>query len=79
MSRAFGAASAAAFIQPNVSVITFVMLDFASGIVRVHNSIGTYTWGGEDWIGVRIAWQRVSTRRRRRCFTVRNNTNFVCS
>ena len=52
MSRAFGAASAAAFIAPNVSVITFVMLDFASGIVRVHNSIGTYTWGGEDWIGV---------------------------
>tara|TARA_R110000823_G_scaffold253162_1_gene375700 strand:- start:62 stop:712 length:651 start_codon:yes stop_codon:yes gene_type:complete len=52
MSRAFGAASAAAFIEPNVSVITFVMLDFASGIVRVHNSLGTYTWGGEDWVGV---------------------------
>jgi hypothetical protein len=52
MSRAFGAASAAAFIQPNVSIITFVMLDFASGIVRVHNGIGTYTWGGEDWVGV---------------------------
>jgi len=52
MSRAFGAASAAAFIQPNVSVITFVMLDFASGVVRVHNNIGTYTWGGEDWVGV---------------------------
>jgi len=52
MSRAFGAASAAAFIAPNVSVITFVMLDFASGIVRLHNSIGTYTWGGEDWVGV---------------------------
>ena len=52
MSRAFGAASAAAFIQPNVSIITFVMLDFASGIVRVHNGLGTYTWGGDDWIGV---------------------------
>ena len=52
MSRAFGAASAAAFIQPNVSIITFVMLDFASGIVRVHNGLGTYTWGGEDWVGV---------------------------
>jgi hypothetical protein len=52
MSRAFGAASAAAFIQPNVSIITFVMLDFASGIVRVHNGLGTYTWGGNDWIGV---------------------------
>lgn len=52
MSRAFGAASAAAFIQPNVQIITFVMLDFASGIVRVHNGLGTYTWGGNDWIGV---------------------------
>jgi hypothetical protein len=52
MSRAFGAASAAAFIQPNVSILTFVMLDFASGIVRVHNGLGTYTWGGNDWIGV---------------------------
>lgn len=52
MSRAFGAASAAAFIQPNVSIITFVMMDFTSGIVRTHNGLGTYTWGGQDWIGV---------------------------
>jgi hypothetical protein len=52
MSRAFGAASAAAFIEPNVSILTFVMLDFASGIVRVHNGLGTYTWGGNDWVGV---------------------------
>ena len=52
MSRAFGAASAAAFIQPNVSIITFVMLNFASGIVRVHNGLGTYTWGDEEWLGV---------------------------
>ena len=52
MSRAFGAESAAAFIQPNVSIITFVMMDFTSGIVRVHNGLGTYAWGGNDWIGV---------------------------
>lgn len=52
MSRAFGAESAAAFIQPNVSIITFVMMDFTSGIVRIHNGLGTYTWGGEEWIGV---------------------------
>lgn len=52
MSRAFGAESAAAFIQPNVSIITFVMMDFSSGIVRTHNGLGTYTWGGQDWIGV---------------------------
>jgi hypothetical protein len=52
VSRAFPASAAAAFIQPNVSVVTFAMLDFASGIIRVHNSIGTYTWGGFDWLGV---------------------------
>lgn len=52
MSRSFPAAAAAAFIEPNVRVVTFAMLDFASGILRVHNSIGTYTWGGFDWLGV---------------------------
>jgi hypothetical protein len=52
MSRAFGAASAAAFIQPNVRIITFVMLEFAAETVYVHNGIGTYTWGGFDWLGV---------------------------
>lgn len=52
MSRSFGVASAAAFIAPNVSVITFVKLDFASGVAYCHNGIGTYTWGGRDWLGV---------------------------
>jgi hypothetical protein len=52
MSRAFEAASAAAFAAQHVAVITFAYLDFASGIVRVHNGIGTYTWGGFDWLGV---------------------------
>jgi hypothetical protein len=52
MSRGFEAASAAAFASPYAAVLTFAYLDFASGIVRVHNGIGTYTWGGEDWLGV---------------------------
>ena len=52
MSRAFEAASAAAFASPHVTILTFAYLDFSSGIVRVHNGIGTYTWGGFDWLGV---------------------------
>jgi len=52
MSRSFPAATAAALILPNVRVITFAMLDFASGVLRVHNGLGTYTWGGENWLGV---------------------------
>lgn len=52
MSRAFEAASAAAFAAPHVTILTFAYMDFSSGIVRVHNGIGTYTWGGSDWLGV---------------------------
>jgi len=52
MSRAFPAATAAAFALPHVSVITFAKLEFASGTSYVHNGLGTYTWGGFDWLGV---------------------------
>lgn len=52
MSRAFEAASAAAFAAPHVTILTFAYMDFSSGIIRVHNGIGTYTWGGQDWLGV---------------------------
>jgi hypothetical protein len=30
----------------------FAELDFSSGTLYVHDGIGTYTWGGEDWLGV---------------------------
>jgi len=33
-------------------LITFVALSFPSGTVRVHSGQGTYTWGGNDWLGV---------------------------
>ena len=52
MSRPFEPATAAAFAAPHVSALTFAYLDFSSGIIRVHNGIGTYTWGGFDWLGV---------------------------
>lgn len=32
--------------------VIFVSLAFPSGTVRVHNSVGTITWGGNDWLGV---------------------------
>jgi hypothetical protein len=30
----------------------FAELDFSSGTVYVHDGIGTYTWGSQDWLGV---------------------------
>jgi len=32
--------------------VVFVSLSFPSGTVYVHNSLGTITWGGNDWLGV---------------------------
>lgn len=52
MSRPFLPDSLAAFDLPYVTVLTFVKLEFAAETVYVHNGIGTYTWGGEDWLGV---------------------------
>lgn len=52
MSRPFSPASLAAFDLPYVTILTFVKLEFAAATVYVHNGIGTYTWGGEDWLGV---------------------------
>ncbi len=52
MSRDLAAATATAVAATDVRVITFAKLDFASGIVYLHNSIGTHTWGGQDWLGV---------------------------
>jgi hypothetical protein len=38
--------------QQKVAPVIFVSLDFPSGIVWVSSLIGTYTWGGFDWLGV---------------------------
>lgn len=38
--------------SPEFLFVVFVYLDFPSGVVRAHNSVGTYHWGGEDWLGV---------------------------
>lgn len=52
MSRGFSPSVLTALQSQNVKMVTFAELDFASGTVYTHNSIGTYTWGGHDWLGV---------------------------
>lgn len=52
MSRGFPTAVATALAQQNVAIVTFAKLEFPSGTVYVHNSLGSYTWGGQEWLGV---------------------------
>jgi len=52
MSRGFPANVATALAQQHVAIVSFAKLEFPSGTVYVHNSLGTYTWGGQDWLGV---------------------------
>ena len=52
MSRGFPADVATALAQQHVAIVSFAKLEFPSGTVYLHNSLGTYTWGGQDWLGV---------------------------
>lgn len=52
MSRGFPTNVANALATQHVSLVTFVKLEFPSGNVFLHNSIGTYTFGGNDYLGV---------------------------
>ena len=51
MSRGFPSAVLTALSSDHVALVTFAKLDFPSGTLYLHNSIGTYTWGGNDWLG----------------------------
>ena len=51
MSRGFPTAVADALSAGHVVLVTFAKLEFPSGTIYVHNSIGTYNWGGQDWLG----------------------------
>jgi hypothetical protein len=51
MSRGFPSSVLDALSAQHVSLVTFAKLEFPSGTVYLHNSIGTYTWGGNDWLG----------------------------
>jgi hypothetical protein len=52
VSRGFPTNVANALATQHVSLVTFVQLAFPSGTVYLHNSIGTYTFGGNDYLGV---------------------------
>lgn len=52
MSRGFPTNVANALATSYVSMVTFAKLEFPNGTVYLHNSIGTFTWGGNDWLGV---------------------------
>jgi len=42
----------AALASQHVEIVSFAKLEFPSGTVYLHNSLGTLTWGGNDWLGV---------------------------
>ena len=52
MSRGFPTSVANALSAGHVALVTFAKLEFPSGTTYAHNSIGTYTWGGQNWLGV---------------------------
>jgi hypothetical protein len=52
VSRGFPTNVANALATSYVSMVTFAKLEFPNGTVYLHNSIGTFTWGGNDWLGV---------------------------
>ena len=51
MSRGFPSNVLTALSAQHVALVTFAKLQFPSGTLYLHNSIGTYTWGGNDWLG----------------------------
>ena len=54
MSRGFPTAVADALSADHVALVTFAKLEFPSGTTYAHNSIGTYTWSGQDWFGAGV-------------------------
>ena len=52
MSRFSDAPVNTALAAQHVRLVMFAQLEFDTATSRIHNSIGTYTWGGNDWLGV---------------------------
>ena len=52
MSRGLSTAVVNALKSDVVRPVTFAKLDFSSSTIYVHDSIGTFTWGGNDWLGL---------------------------
>lgn len=52
MSRGLSTAIVNALKDDVVRPVTFAKLAFSSSTLYLHDSIGTFTWGGNDWLGV---------------------------
>lgn len=52
MSRGLSANNLTAIAAAHIRPIVFVALVFDAGTERIHNAVGTYTWGGFSWQGV---------------------------
>ena len=52
MSRTLTTAAVTELDGSHVRPLMFCSLDFDSGTLYVHNGLGTYTWGGHDWLGL---------------------------
>lgn len=52
MARELGTANTAQTVATVVRPLVFAELDFSDGVVRVHNGLGSVTWGGNAWSGV---------------------------
>ncbi len=52
MSRGLSTPNLNASIAEALAPVVFAELQFDSGTVRVHSRLGTFTWGGHDWLGV---------------------------
>jgi hypothetical protein len=52
MTRGLSGTFTTAADRPVVRPIMFFQLVFDSGTVRIHNGVGTFTWGGFTWTGM---------------------------
>ena len=52
MSRGLSSAVLSALSASTVRLVTFAKLSFDSGTMYVHDGLGTYTWGSQNWLGL---------------------------
>lgn len=52
MSRGLDSTNVTAASAAHVRPVVFLELQFDSGTLYLHNAVGTYTWGGHDWLGI---------------------------
>lgn len=52
MTRSLSSAAVTQLGTSHVRPVQFVSLNFDSGMQRLHDGVGTITWGGNSWFGV---------------------------